>query len=50
MRNIPTIIKENQEQRLERLRYSSCTRTQVIPNKKKQTRSQLKQIMNRERY
>lgn len=36
------VVKETPEERAERLRYINCTRTQVIPNKKKMTRSQIK--------
>lgn len=36
------VVKETSEERAERLKYINCTRTQVIPNKKKMTRSQIK--------
>lgn len=45
---VPSIIKENQEDRKERLRYASTMRTQVVPNKKKNSRAKQKQIDRRE--
>lgn len=32
---VPSIMKESDEDRKERLRYAACMRTRVVPNKKK---------------
>ena len=39
---IPSIIKESDEDRKERLRYAACMRTKVVPNKKVKSRAQRK--------
>ena len=43
------ILKENKEQRTERLAGRNLS-TQVIPNKKRKTRAQLKQRFDKEGY
>ena len=45
---VPSIVKESQEDRKERLRYASTMRTQVVPNKKKNSRAKQKQVDRRE--
>ena len=39
---IPSIMKESNEDRKERLRYAACMRTKVVPNKKVKSRAQRK--------
>lgn len=39
---IPSIMKESDEDRKERLRYAACMRTKVVPNKKVKSRAQRK--------
>ena len=39
---IPSIMKESDEDRKERLRYAACMRTRVVPNKKIKYRAQRK--------
>lgn len=43
-------MKEAPEARKERLQYAQSMTTRVVPNKKKQSRNQLKQRLNRESY
>lgn len=38
----PSIMKESDEDRKERLRYAACMRTKVVPNKKVKSRAQRK--------
>ena len=40
---VPSIMKESDEDRKERLRYAACMRTRVVPNKKKKSRAKQKQ-------
>lgn len=39
---IPSIMKESDEDRKERLRYAACMRTKVVLNKKVKSRAQRK--------
>ena len=39
---VPSIMKESDEDRKERLRYAACMRTKVVPNKKIKSRAQRK--------
>lgn len=39
---VPSIMKESDEDRKERLRYAACMRTKVVPNKKVKSRAQRK--------
>lgn len=41
-KNTPSYVKENKEDRKERLKYSKCMVTKIVPNKKRKTRQQLK--------
>lgn len=41
-KDIPTIVKETTQDRKERLRYSKCMVTKVVPNKKHKNRAQIK--------
>lgn len=41
-KNTPSYMKENKEDRKERLKYSKCMVTKIVPNKKRKTRQQLK--------
>ena len=45
---VPSILKESQEDRKERLRYASTMRTQLVPNKKRNSRAKQKQLDRRE--
>lgn len=38
----PSIMKESDEDRKERLRYAACMRTKIVPNKKITSRAQRK--------
>ena len=39
---VPSIMKESDEDRKERLLYAACMRTKVVPNKKVKSRAQRK--------
>ena len=39
---VPSVMKESDEDRQERLRYAACMRTKVVPNKKIKSRAQRK--------
>lgn len=43
------ITKETPEQRLERVRHGNVMRTRIVPNKKKLTNKQQRQLNNKER-
>ncbi len=43
-KSVPSIIKESDEERINRIHYASATRTRVLGNKKKETREQLKEF------
>ena len=45
---VPSIIKETEESRKERLKYASCMTTRVVPNKKIKSRSQRKDEARKE--